>query len=291
MENGFFGIFAARSVFSLDKFPPRFYHQAKGARRGNALAAARTKGGGGMGTVKRGLRRLAHLLADLLYPRAANCLICGDPRRASEEDCLCAECRRALADRRIPAGACGRCLSPVKAGAPCAYCSSPFMKPIQRVYAPYRYAGEARALICAFKFDACGEALPLLADAMADALPDRDFDCLTPVPLHRRRLRQRGFNQALLLCEALSARTGLPVADCLERTRYRRPQSRTGREGRQRNVSGAFRVRGECAGKRILLVDDVRTTGSTAQACAQALLDAGAGSVSLCVSAAVYRKK
>lgn len=236
-------------------------------------------------------RRLGERAAGLLYPRAANCLICGDPRRAEESDCLCPRCRRALAEKKVSLGACPRCLSPVKEGVPCRFCHSPMMKPIEKVYAPYRYAGEVRALIHAFKFDACGEALPTLAAAMAEALTDRDFDCLTPVPLHKKRLRQRGFNQALLLCRALTALTGIPTEELLLRRVYRRPQSRMPLRRRARNVEGAFEAKEAAAGRRILLVDDVRTTGSTARACARALKEKGAGPVSLCVCAAVYRKK
>ena len=244
-----------------------------------------------MDSWREGLRGILRGICGLLYPRGANCLCCGDPRRASEEDCLCDVCRRALAEKKVPPGACPRCLSPLKKNKPCSFCSSPLMKPIERVYAPYRYAGEVRRLIHAFKFEACGEALPLLSSAMAEALPDRGFDCLVPVPLHPKRLRRRGYNQAALLCEALSEHTGIPTEACLERTRYGRPQSLTAAKGRGKNVERAFRALPRAQGKRILLIDDVRTTGSTAHACADALLKAGAESVSLCVCAVVYRKK
>ena len=227
----------------------------------------------------------------LLFPRGANCLGCGDPRRASPRDCLCPACRKALDDLRVPAQACGRCLSPVSGGKPCSFCRSPLMKGIDAVYAPYRYAGVVRALIHAFKFNACDEALPLLGDAMADALVRRDFDCIVPVPLHPRRLRQRGVNQALLLARAITEHTGIPTREALVRVRYRRPQSRTPLAERRRQVAGAFSCLQGAQGMRVLLVDDVRTSGSTANTCAKALLEGGAQSVSLCVAAVVYRKK
>ncbi|MBQ9264361.1 MAG: ComF family protein [Clostridia bacterium] len=237
------------------------------------------------------LRRCAQGIAGLLYPRAANCLCCGDPRQASAADCLCDSCRWAIEQKRLPPSACDRCLSPVRPGKPCAFCASPLMASIDRAFAPYRYTEEVRQLIHAYKFDACNEALPLLCDAMADALPVRDFDCISPVPLHIKRLRQRGVNQALLLSQGLSARTGIPVAELLQRTRYGKPQSLTDAARRKTNVENAFSASKEAKGKRILLVDDVRTSGSTAYACARALRDAGAQSVSLCVCAVVYRKK
>ncbi len=240
---------------------------------------------------KTGLRRGAESVFEWLFPRGARCLCCGDPRRAGGEDCLCVACREKLKEGRVPAGACNRCLSPVTPGKPCAFCASRMMMPIEAVFSPYRFGGETRALIHALKFDACGEAVPLLAGAMADALPRRDFDCIVPVPLHPLRLRQRGFNQSLLLARDLSARTGIPVQELLRRDRYHAPQSRLPMKRRADNVRGAFSCAADPAGKRILLLDDVRTTGSTACACAQTLLNDGAESVSLCVSAVVYRKR
>ena len=236
------------------------------------------------------LRAVKGRVAGWLFPRGACCLCCGDPRLASEEDCLCDACRVKLKEWRVPAGACDRCLSPVSPGKPCAFCASATMKPIEAVFSPYRFGGETRELIHALKFNACEEAAPLLAQAMADALSRRDFDCIVPVPLHPVRLRQRGFNQTLLLAQGLSARTGIPVQELLRRDRYHAPQSRLPMKRRAANVRGAFSCTGDASGKRILLLDDVRTTGSTACACAQTLLNAGAESVCLCVSAVVYRK-
>ncbi len=236
------------------------------------------------------VRRMKKRLDALLFPRGACCLCCGDPRMAAAEDCLCPDCREKLKTWRVPAQACERCLSPAVRGKACAFCASPMMLPIEKVFSPYRFGGESRRLIHALKFNACGEAAPLLGAAMADALPRRDFDCITPVPLHPRRLRQRGFNQALLLSRELSARTGVPVEELLCRTRYRTPQSRTPLKKRTENVMGAFLCPSGAEGRRVLLVDDVRTSGSTARACADALLQAGAESVCLCTAAVVYRK-
>ena len=237
------------------------------------------------------LRRVYQSLLELLYPRGSHCLCCGHPRLADTTDCLCDACREEIRRLRVPSEACDRCLMPVRKGHPCAFCQSPLMKPIQAVYAPYRYGGAVRQLIHAFKFGACDEAHPLLSHAMAESLKDRDFDCLVPVPLHPRRERERGCNQALLLCRDLSAQTGIPVRELLRRDTYRRPQSRLPLRKRQANVSGAFSCRESPADLRVLLVDDVRTSGSTACACAKALKQAGAKSVSLCVCAVVYRKK
>jgi predicted amidophosphoribosyltransferase len=117
---------------------------------------------------------------------------------------------------------------------------------------------------------------------MADALGDRaaGLDALVPVPLHRARLRERGFNQSALLAGSLATRLGVPVVDALERVRPTRSQVGLGRAARRRNVEDAFVPRaGLRAGVVLGLVDDVATSGATLAAAARALHAAGAGRI------------
>jgi ComF family protein len=105
---------------------------------------------------------------------------------------------------------------------------------------------------------------------------------MVPVPLHHKRLRERGYNQSHLLAQELSKLTGLPLADnCLIRKRHTPPQARTTTvDERQSNVADAFSCRDRrLENKQVLLIDDVSTSGSTLDACAQALKAAGASSV------------
>ena len=104
---------------------------------------------------------------------------------------------------------------------------------------------------------------------------------VAPVPMHRRRLRQRGYNQSLLLAREVSKRCGIPLArDLLARTKDSVPQvSVANREERARNTQGAFQCAGQVTGKAVLLIDDVVTTGSTLSTCAQVLKEKGAASV------------
>ena len=240
--------------------------------------------------MRRLLRKAFAFAEGLLYPHAVNCLCCTESRQVSEYDSLCNACREKLKGCRVPAEACNRCLMPVERGKPCAFCASTVMRDILRVYAPFRYAGEARAIIHNYKFNYNDDALPILTDSMANALTDRDFDCIVPVPMHRYRLMERGSNHTEVLAQALSKKVGLPVYMPLQRTSYHRPQSRTAHKNREHNVKNAFCCKGDVNGLKVLLLDDVRTTGSTAAECAKALMQNGAMSVSLWVWAIVYRQ-
>jgi ComF family protein len=119
-------------------------------------------------------------------------------------------------------------------------------------------------------------------------VPDR-YDCLVPMPLHSSRLRERGYNQAALIAQGLAAVRGVPVAEgWLLRRRRTDIQHRLDREGRLRNLTDAFAVKAGSApwhGRRVLLVDDVLTTGATAAAAAGALYRSGALRVDVAVLA------
>jgi ComF family protein len=130
--------------------------------------------------------------------------------------------------------------------------------------------------------------LRALAEPLADLLADHVMETsvtgsvLVPVPLHRRRLRERGYNQSALLARRLGKRTGIPVSgDCLVRSRQTPPQARTvSVRERRENVAGVFACRDErLRDEQVLLIDDVATSGATMEACAAALKAAGASSV------------
>jgi len=126
---------------------------------------------------------------------------------------------------------------------------------------------------------------PLVGELPSDSV-------LVPVPLHRWRLWGRGFNQSAIVAREMSRRTGLQVSvDALRRTRPTPPLKDMGMRQRRRTVAGAFRARrpSELRGRTVVLIDDVMTTGSTAEACARALRKAGATRVDLVSWARVIR--
>jgi ComF family protein len=155
-----------------------------------------------------------------------------------------------------------------------------------RARAVARYEGPARDLVHALKFHDRLEVAELLAGMMARAGAELAGSCdvVVPVPLHRRRLFSRRFNQSALLAERIARLSGRDYEpSAIERTRRTRHQVGLSSAERRRNVSGAFRVqqhnRPLVEGRQVLIVDDVMTTGATANACARACRRAGAESV------------
>ncbi|MEM7663368.1 MAG: ComF family protein [Pseudomonadota bacterium] len=168
--------------------------------------------------------------------------------------------------------------------------------PWSRARAALEYDDVSRQPILAMKRGGRRDGLELMATWMAVAGAElvEQADLIVPVPLHYRRLISRGYNQAGWLAAALGRRTGKPVRhSVLKRTRTTPSQAGRSARDRYRNVRGAFAVRPRhhksTSGKRILLIDDVLTTGATAAAAARALNKAGAADVSVLVLARVVR--
>jgi len=162
-----------------------------------------------------------------------------------------------------------------------------------RARAAVRFDEISRALVHAFKYGDRLDLAPMLGRWITHAGGEllADADALVPVPLHWRRLWARRFNQAAVLAKVISERCGVPVSHAIKRVRATAQQVGLSRAERAANVQGAFRVPagGEAAvhGRRLVLVDDVLTSGATIDTCARALLRAGAASVDVLVFARV----
>src|SRR6266403_4865532 len=226
---------------------------------------------------------LLEAAVSLLYPSV--CTICGRSIRADE--CLCDQCESKAV--RIVAPFCQKCSEPFEGSITstftCANCAHREIH-FDAAVAAYRGRGVVRQIIHEFKYNRQIHLRHLVARWLGAALDDerlcgRRFDVIVPVPLHPARQRERGFNQASLLAELLSARTSIPVKPLLERTRYTTTQTALDRSERMENLHNAFRLRknADVRGLRVLLIDDVLTTGSTLSECARVLKRAGAISV------------
>lgn len=219
-----------------------------------------------MGTSSRPVRwrevaaAVAERVLDLLFPRVS-CPLCGGPPGEGRDAGICASCLASLllhpaprvADR-VPASA---------GGFACGMHEDVLASAIRRFkYGPDEALGEPLGRLLAAR----------VAMAAATGVV---VDAVVPVPLHRARLLERGFNQAEILAAYVARRLAVPVrARWLRRVRRTETQAGLGRNGRLHNMQGAFRADKRAAGARVLLIDDVITTGATLQACSEALNEA-----------------
>lgn len=227
------------------------------------------------------------LLSSLAPPR---CRLCHASLFDHLNPFLCPECVATI--EWIGPGACRGCGYPAGPHAShdnsCQRCRGKELR-LTAAAAVARYSSGARERVKSLKFRGETEVARPIAGLMAERLRAVEFpriDILVPVALHPARKRDRGFDQARLLVDRLAGLTGLPAgAGLLERTRPTTPQATLRREARLRNMEGAFRAGASVAGKSVLLIDDVMTTGATISECARACRDAGARRVSALVFA------
>jgi competence protein ComFC len=212
-----------------------------------------------------------------IYPE--RCVGC--ERRAS--DVLCRTCFDALP--RVGSPVCGRCGLPTAfATFVCEECKNVDFG-FQSARAPLKYDGVGKQVVHALKYRGYKRVVGrLAAPLMLQVVGEGHFDAVVPVPLHSSRLRKRGFNQAVLLARGVAEKMKATVSDTLEVVRSTRDQVELSAAQRRANVAGAYTATKPLRGK-ILLIDDVFTTGATMSACAGTMVRAGAEEVhalSLC---------
>ncbi len=220
------------------------------------------------------LARLSRMALNLLLPQW--CLGCGQ-----EGELICSSCQRTLA--RVTSPICPRCGIPQSSGILCHSCVSR-QQAIDGIRSPFRFEGVIRQAIHQLKYKNLRAVTETLAGLLSDYLATNPMpgEVLVPVPIHQKRVRERGYNQSSLLSRELGRLVRLPVvADCLIRQQHTPPQARASSVSERRsNVVNAFTCRDHrLKGKQILLIDDVATSGATLDACAAALKAAGASSV------------
>lgn len=225
-------------------------------------------------------------LIQQLFP--ATCCSCADPGLGRYD--ICGGCYRELP--RL-ANSCRLCAEPLPStGLVCGRCQS---RPpaFDRVIAPYLYTTPMDSLIQELKFSGRLSTGRLLGELLARHLQRcrASADLLLPVPLHQSRLRQRGFNQSVELARPLKRALGIAVdTHRLRRIRRTEIQSELPRDERRRNVRNAFAFRGRLDGQTVAVIDDVVTTGSTADVIARSLKRAGAARVEIWTVARAGRR-
>lgn len=239
-------------------------------------------GGRGKGGFRGAVRGVFRAALGLLYPR--QCQVCGETRFCERFAFLCDDCFASAPPIEPPW--CDRCGLPFPGLAggtfECPNCRDAGLE-FERARSAVRFRGVVRRAIHGLKYNGELFWIPALeAWFLAGAIPhlgEERWDAVVPVPLHPVRERERGLNQAAILARALSRTRGIPfLPRALKRTRFTETQTHLDRSERQKNLRGAFRAPrpGALAGRRVLLVDDVLTTGSTLSECAATLRAGGA---------------
>jgi ComF family protein len=235
-----------------------------------------------------------------------DCHVCGEPLRDQAfKDIsripVCARCLQAP-QSLVAEFFCSACRTPFLNGAPldesgrCALCRLG-LSGFDNVYAFGSYEGALRKLIHLFKYRGVRPLARVFGDFLERAVPgpliEDGFDLIVPMPLHWRRRWQRGFNQSALLAREVSRRLHVPVRKVVRRKRSTAPQAGLTNAKRRANVRGAFAIKSgvRLDGLRVLLVDDVLTTGTTAAACARILKRAGAARVTVLALARTDRRE
>ncbi len=228
--------------------------------------------------------QLTGWLHTLLFP--PRCRLCG--AAPAVDIALCQACR---ADLPWLENCCWRCARPLPIDSDPRLCGACLKRSpaFDAATALLHYRAPADYLIQRLKFSGELAVAPLLADMLAEKIAARTTplpDLLIPVPLHRARLQERGFNQATELARRLGRRLAVPVEHRLcHRNRHTRPQSLTPPDLRRRNLRGAFSMSGELPAVHVAIIDDVLTSGHTADELARVLRRAGAESVEVWIVA------
>jgi ComF family protein len=211
---------------------------------------------------------------NLLFP--PYCIGCG-----REGSYICGRCARELP--LISPPTCPKCGRPLLPDNRCPGCIGS-QTAIDGIRAPFLFDGVLRKTVHEFKYNNLRSLAPTLASFLYEFLAENPMNgnVLVPVPIHHKRLHERGYNQSSLLAQELGKLRGMPVIDdCLARQIYTPPQAKTATAAdRLKNITGAFACRDErLKGKHAIIIDDVSTSGATLNACAAALKAAGAVTV------------
>lgn len=225
----------------------------------------------------------------LLYPPHCACCAQVLPVRRWRGNMLCEECEKKLPF--LPQNQCPHCGGETREAGFCAPCMEQFA--FVRAYAAFPYAA-MRKSIHLYKFQGGKELGIPLGRLMAEYLLTyhaawtEELDLILGVPLHPKKEKKRGFDQTRILCEEIAAKIGLPyLPHGLYRKRHTAPQSLLSPQERRENLQDAFGTTFDFQGKRILLIDDIITSGTTCNECARVLYRAGAAEVSVfCLAAA-----
>ena len=217
-------------------------------------------------------------LLDLIFP--VSCPCCGNEPEPDGPEYICGSCWQEI--EWVNSKGCLNCGRPLEASGTCGSCEEA-SSCLDSFHIACYYSGNIRSIIINFKYNGKRYLGKTIGDILSECWKETEpgfFDAVVPVPLHPSRLRQRGYNQSLLAAKRLSLFCGIPVrTELLTRSRDTSPQVSLGKEERDDNMKRAFTASSMVREKKILIVDDVATTGATVRSCALALKMGGAAFV------------
>ncbi|MDW5299479.1 MAG: ComF family protein [Sedimentibacter sp.] len=224
---------------------------------------------------------------ELLYPEKNTCFFCDAYDESIGEKYICSECETLI--KKIIPPVCSKCSKPIDYNSStnlCPDCSS-YENHFEVSKSPFAYEGLIKKGIYNFKYHNKPYFSKFFGNCLVDYMEKTNyvsFDYIVSVPLHITKMRSRGYNQSELLAKHISNKLSIPYVDALKRTKLTPKQSSQSKEARRKNLNNAFSVKENSSvnlikNSSVLLVDDVYTTGSTADECSKALLDFGVDKV------------
>ena len=224
--------------------------------------------------------KASRVIAEMFYPSGIKCVICGDDLPKETRYCVCERCKLTFNTKFCVK--CGRAMKNMADY--CDFCQNEGFT-FDMARAPFVYENEIVGLVRKLKFGAGKYLGEIMAQFMADVFYENNItaDVITFVPLMKSRERKRGYNQSEVIASALKDILDIPLCNLLKRVKKTSTFARMGRRERAEAVKGAFALSGERSVKdlNILLIDDVFTTGSTAEECSRVLKEAGCGKISV----------
>ncbi len=224
---------------------------------------------------------------ELLYPEKNTCFICDIYDESIDDKYICCDCEKKL--KKIMPPLCIKCSKPIDYSASDCLCPdcSVYDKSFEIAKSPFSYEGIIKDSIYKFKYYNKPYFYKFFGNCLLNYMIENNytnFDYITSVPLHKSKMRTRGYNQSELLAKYLSDRLSIPYADVLKRTIKTTKQSQQSKVDRRKNIMGAFGIKYPHRNSyiktgNVLLVDDVYTTGSTADECSKMLLNFGVSKV------------
>lgn len=235
--------------------------------------------------IKSTLKETYLALLDLLYPEKNVCFICDEHDSSANISHICYNCLQEMTFLKGPR--CSICGKPLEKGYLQEKCHDCMQEEhyFAKAISPLEYTGRVKEAIYKYKYGKKSYMYRALGPLLVQALRDQSFDdvdIITPVPLHKKKMAQRGFNQSELLAHYVSKSLNIPLnKKDLVRIRNTDIQNKLGKSERYKNIKGAFKVKNSQAfyGLTVLLIDDILTTGATVDECSRVLIKSGAQKV------------